>query len=57
MSLQQHVKRPTHIHGHTLDLLITRQSDVIRPKEPETERYFSDHAVVLCDLTTAVSAS
>ena len=46
MGLQQHVKRPTHIHGHTLDLLITRQSDVIIAKEPEIERYFSDHAVV-----------
>ena len=57
MGLQQHVKRPTHIHGHTLDLLITRQSDVIIAKEPEIERYFSDHAVVLCDLRTAVSAS
>ncbi|PFX18818.1 hypothetical protein AWC38_SpisGene16788 [Stylophora pistillata] len=50
MGLQEHVKRPTHIHGHTLDLLITRQSDVIIAKEPEIERYFSDHAVVLCDL-------
>ena len=50
MGLQQHVKRPTHIHGHTLDLLITCQSDVIIAKEPEIERYFSDHAVVLCDL-------
>ena len=57
MGLQQHVKQPTHIHGHTLDLLITRQSDVIVAKEPEIERYFSDHAVVLCDLRTAVSAS
>lgn len=34
MGLQQHVKQPTHIHGHTLDLLITRQSDVIIAKEP-----------------------
>ena len=57
MGLQQHEKQPTHIHGHTLDLLITRQSDVIVAKEPEIERYFSDHAVVLCDLRTAVSAS
>ena len=45
MGLQQHVKQPTHIHGHTLDLLITRQSDVIVAKEPEIERYFSDHAL------------
>lgn len=56
MGLQQHVKQPTHIHGHTLDLLITRQSDVIIAKEPEIERYFSDHAVVLCDLMSAVIA-
>ena len=40
MGLQQHVKRPTHIHGHTLDLLINRQSDVIIAKEPEIERYY-----------------
>ena len=57
MGLQQQKKQPTHIHGHTLDLLITRQSDVIVAKEPEIERYFSDYAVVLCDLMTAVSAS
>ncbi|XP_078380240.1 uncharacterized protein LOC144663192 [Oculina patagonica] len=56
MGLQQHVKRSTHIHGHTLDLLITRQSDEIIVKEPETERYFSDHAVVLSHLRTAVPA-
>ena len=27
MGLVQHVKQPTHIHGHTLDLIITRQCD------------------------------
>lgn len=26
-SLQQHVSGPTHIHGHMLDLIITRQTD------------------------------
>ena len=57
MGLQQHVKRLTHVHGHTLDLLMTCQSDDIIAKEPEVERYFSDHAIVLCDLTTAVSVS
>lgn len=50
MGLLQHVKRLTHIHGHTLDSLITRQSDDIITKEPETERCFSDHAVVLSHL-------
>lgn len=51
--LLQHVKRPTYIHGHTLDLLIARQSDNIIPKESEVERYFSGHAVVLCHLRRA----
>lgn len=54
MGLLQHVKRLTHIHGHTLDLLITRQSDDIITKEPETERCFSDHAVVLNFWKTSV---
>ena len=27
MGLVQHMKQPTHIHGHTIDLIITRQSD------------------------------
>ena len=55
--LLQHVKRPTYIHGHTLDLLITRQSDNIIAKESETERYFSGHAVVLCYLRRAKPTS
>lgn len=50
MRLLQHVKRLTRFHGHTFDLLITRQSDDIITEEPETERYFSDHAVVLSHL-------
>ena len=32
--LLQHVKRPTHIHGHTLDLIITRQADDIVDGNP-----------------------
>ena len=39
MGLPQHVKRPTHFHGHTLDLLITCKFDDFIAKEPE--RYFS----------------
>ena len=26
VGLQQHIKKPTHVHGHTLDLVITRSS-------------------------------
>ena len=41
---------PTHIHGHTLDLVITRQSDQIVRSTPQVDRYFSDHASVFCKL-------
>ena len=51
MGLVQHVKRPTHIHGHTLDLIITRQADGIMDGEPLPERDFSDHATVICKLS------
>ena len=49
-SLCQHVVGPTHILGHTLDLVITRQSDQIIRSTPLVDRYFSDHASILCVL-------
>ena len=52
MGLVQHVKQPTHIHGHTLDLMITRQSDDFVAEEPLSERFISDHAAVTCSLRT-----
>ena len=44
-SLHQHVYSPTHVHGHTLDLLITRddQSVAVLPIDPPL---LSDHAFV-----------
>ena len=51
MGLVQHVKRPTHENGHTLDLIITRQCDNIVATEPSLERYFSENAAVICELT------
>ena len=51
MGLVQHVKRPTHLYGHTLDLVITRQADDIVDGEPLPERYLSDHAAVICKLS------
>ena len=48
--LQQHVVGPTRIHGHTLDLIITRQSDQNVRSTPQVDCYFSDHAPVLCHL-------
>ena len=51
MGLVLHVKRPTHIYGHTLDLIITRQADDIVDGEPLPERNFSDHATVIRKLS------
>lgn len=43
----QRVKRPTHFYGHTLDLLITSHL-MTSLRKSQRQRYFSDHAVVLC---------
>ena len=50
MGLVQHVRQPTNIH--TLDLIITRQSDDFVAEEPFSERFISDHAAVICSLRT-----
>ena len=49
-SLQQHVVDPTQVCGHTLVLIITRQSDQIIRSTPKVDSYISDHASVLCQL-------
>ena len=46
--LQQHVKVPTHVHGHTLDLIITRHSDNLICDQPCADQLFSDHFTVVC---------
>ena len=43
--LQQHVTSPTHKHYHTLDLIITRQSDQLLGNTPRISRYISDHVL------------
>ena len=48
--LQQHVTSPTHKHDHTLDLIITRQSDQLLGNTLRISRYISDHATVLCSI-------
>ena len=50
MSLCQHVTQPTHELGHTIDLIITRQSDSIVCDSPVTDHLFSDHLSVLTTL-------
>ena len=51
MGLEQHVDKPTHISGQTLDLIITRCSDSLLCAKPIADYLFSDHITVLCDLT------
>ncbi|PFX18016.1 hypothetical protein AWC38_SpisGene17650 [Stylophora pistillata] len=53
LGLQHHVNDPTHIHGHTLDLIITRIADNIIMEKPHVDRFFSDHASVLCKLLSS----
>ena len=53
MNLQQHVHCPTHELDHTLNLVITLQSDTVLLQQPTVGRFFSDHAVVICSLNSA----
>ena len=50
LGLCQHVTQSTHELGHTIDLIITRQSDSIIHGSPTTDRLFSDHLTVLTTL-------
>ena len=50
MGLKQHVDSPTQVHGHVLDLIVTRSSDNIILDTPVSDSFLSDHATVLCDL-------
>jgi len=55
-SLQQHVNSPTHVHGHTLDLLITRddQSVAVLPVDPPL---LSNYAFVVADCSCPLPPS
>ena len=50
LGLCQHVTQSTHEFGHTIDLIITRQSDSIIHGSPTTDHLFSDHLTVLTTL-------
>lgn len=39
LGVQQHVNQQTHIHGHTLDLIITRRPENIIHDPPQIDRY------------------
>ena len=45
-SLSQHVSGPTHLSGHTLDLIITRSSDDIVLASPKTTVSISGHFII-----------
>ena len=51
LGLEQHVDKPTHRDGHTLDLTITRMSECLVSHTPVVDQFISDHAAVLCWLT------
>ena len=48
VGLRQHVKKSTHNNGHILDLIIPRFTDSTICKEPQVDRFISDHACVIC---------
>ena len=47
MQLVQHVKEPTHISGHTLDLVITRKTEASFISDLHVDAKISDHYSVL----------
>ena len=48
--LRQHVSGSTHIRGHTLDLLITRDSDANAISKLKVIGGISDHSAIICNL-------
>ena len=46
LGLVQHVEHATHVHGHTLDLIISRKSDATIYGAPRIGRFLSDHGAV-----------
>ena len=55
--LQQHVTQPTHVLGHTLDLIISWYSDNLLKAPPVTYFFVSDHTSLMCNVTLRVSYS
>ena len=52
-ALKQHVSMPTHVLGHTLDLIITRACDDAILGNPATCDLISDHFAIRCTLSIA----
>ena len=45
----QHVDKTTHVLGHTLDLIITRQSETLLVGTPVPDYLLSDQAYLVCE--------
>ena len=50
LGFEQHVTKPTHIFGRTLDLFITRRTETLLGSTTRSCRYFSDHSAVCCSI-------
>ena len=48
--MKQNINKPTHDHGHTLDLLITREADNLI-SSISVEHGLSDHFAITCNLS------
>lgn len=48
--VEQYIDKPTHISGHTLDLIITHCSDTLIDTKPRPDYLFSDHFTFTCNL-------
>ena len=57
MGLTEHVIRPTHRSGHTLDLIITRDLDSLVQTSPISDNFLSDYCTVLSELTLCMPAT
>ena len=49
--MSQHVKGSTHVSGHTLDVIVSRNSDNINMTEPTAECFVSDHCFITCKIS------
>ena len=53
-NITQHVHSATHLHGHTLDLILTSDSSLV--SNMVVSDYISDHAMIKCQVETPTTA-
>ena len=54
-NITQHVHSATHLHGHTLDLILTSDSSLV--SNVVVSDYISDHAMIKCQIKTPAIAN